>query len=185
MARYKATYEVRSKSYVALFHTAWHLLDMAEKHSEGSLLNLPAATVFFAFAFEAYLNHVGAEELAFWEEIERISHTGKLAVISKHLALPVDKSARPFQTIGGLFQLRDALAHGRTETKTETKISNTKPDRDAVWRVLPREKLTTESVRRYYCDVRSAAEQINAARSVPDDSMWKEGYRKYRIKGSR
>ena len=183
MARFEAIYKVHSKTYVALFHTAWHLLDMAEKHREGSLLNLQAATVFFAFAFEAYLNHAGDEELTFWEEINRISSTDKLTVLSKHLGFAVNRSARPFQTISGLFQLRNALAHGRTETKTETKTSKTKPNREAVWCVLPWETLTAESVRRYHDDVRAAAEQINAARSMPDDSMWNEGHRKYTIKG--
>ena len=85
MPRYETTYEVESKTYAAIFHTAWHLLDMAENHETGRLLNLQAATVFFAFTFEAYLNHVGAEELGFWDEIERISYQKKLNVLSKHL----------------------------------------------------------------------------------------------------
>jgi hypothetical protein len=156
---------------------------MAEQCADGSLLNLQAAAVFSAFAFEAYLNHVGAEELAFWEEIDRIPHKNKLTVLSKHLSLAVNKSARPFQTIGELFQLRDALAHGRTEKLTETRTSKAKANRDVLWRLLPSEKLTVVSVRRYHDDVRAAAEKINAARPVPDDLMWNEGPRKYSIRG--
>jgi len=182
MARFEATYEIRSKTYVVLFDTARHLLEMAEKYREGSLLNLQAATVFFAFAFEAYLNHVGAEELNFWEEIDRISYAKKLRVLSKYLGFAADKSAQPFQTIGGLFELRNSLAHGRTEALTEKKTSKAKPNREDLWQLLPWEKLTSESVRRNHDDVQAAAEQINAARSVPDPRMWNEGERKYSIK---
>ena len=86
MSTFETTYDVESKTYTAIFHTAWHLLDMGERHETGKLLNLQAATVFFAFAFEAYLNHVGAEELSFWDEIDRISYRKKLTVLSKHLS---------------------------------------------------------------------------------------------------
>ena len=78
-------------------HTAWHLLDVAKKHKEGSLLNLQAASVFYAFAFEAYLNHVGAEEIPFWEEIDRIPYFRKLRVIEKQLKLTLDKDNPPFR----------------------------------------------------------------------------------------
>lgn len=185
MARFKTTYQIHAKTYASLIHTAWHLLDMAERYEEGSLLNLQAATVFSAFAFEAYLNHVGAEELTFWEDIDRIPHKKKLTVLSKHLGFTMNKSDRPFRTISELFQLRNALAHGRTEKLTKTRTSKAKPDREDLWRLLPREKLTAESVRRYHDDVMAAAEQINAARSVPDVLMWNEGPRKYLISSPR
>lgn len=57
MPNFETTYDVESKTYAAIFHTAWHLLDMGERHEEGRLLNFQAATVFFAFTFEAYLIH--------------------------------------------------------------------------------------------------------------------------------
>ena len=185
MPRFEPTYAVQSKTYVAIFHTAWHLLDMSERHEEGRLLNLQAATVFFAFSFEAYLNHVGAEELTFWEEVDRISHAAKLEVLSKHLGFAKDKSKPPFQMISELFKLRDALAHGRTQNVTIKNASGSPPPYDAVERLLPWEQLTPQGVRRYHDDVRDAIELINSARPWPDKLVWNEGSRSSTISGGK
>ncbi len=177
MPRYETTFEVESKTYAAIFHTAWHLLDMAMKHETGRLLNLQAATVFFAFTFEAYLNHVGSEEIEFWDEIERISYQKKLSVLSKQLGFAKDLSKPPLKTILELFKLRDALAHGRTEnTKSKVKRSAL-PPHDAVCYLLPAEKLTTEVVRCYHDGVQAAIELINSARTKPDKFLWNQGSR--------
>jgi hypothetical protein len=177
MPKYETTYEVESKTYAAIFHTAWHLLDMAESHEMGKLLNLQAATVFFAFTFEAYLNHVGAEELTFWAEVDRISYQKKLSVLSKHLGFAKDLSKPPLKTILELFKLRDALAHGRTESTTIKLTWSAPPPRDAVWSLLPAEKLTPEAVRRYHDEVQAAIEFINSARQNPDMLLWNQGSR--------
>ena len=181
MPKFEATYDVESKTYAAIFHTAWHLLDMAERHELGRLLNLQAATVFFAFTFEAYLNHVGAEELPFWEEIERISYMQKLMVLSKHLGFAKDLSKPPLQTIVQLFKLRDALAHGRTQKLTIKTTSKSHPRHDAALCLLPLEQLTPETVRRYHDDVQAAVELINSARGSPDKLLWNEGSRSGKI----
>ncbi len=177
MANFETTYDVESKTYAAIFHTGWHLLDMAERHELGRLLNLQAATVFFAFAFEAYLNHVGAEELPFWKEIDRISYKKKLTVLSKHLGFTKDVSKPPLKTILQLFELRNALAHGRTQNLTIKKTSKSPPPHDAAWCLLPWEQLTPQTVRQYHDDVQAAIEQINSSRRVPDKLWWNEGSR--------
>lgn len=179
MPQWESDYSGHSKTYVVLNHTAWHLLDTAETHEKGSLLNLQAAAVFCAFALEAYLNHVGEEELEFWSEIDRISYAAKLEVLAKHLGFTVDKSQRPFQTILELFRFRNELAHGRTQTIQETIVSSSAPDTNAAWRLLPHEQLTTEAVRRYYEDVRKAIEFINSNRTRKDKSLWNQGGRTY------
>lgn len=181
MQKYEATYDVESKTYAAIFHTAWHLLDMAERHEMGRLLNLQAATVFFAFTFEAYLNHVGAEELSFWDEIDRISHRKKLTVLSKHLGFTKDLSKSPLKTILQLFELRNALAHGRTQNLTIKKTSESLPSHDAAWRLLPMEQLTPETVRKYHDDVQAAIELINSSRRCPDKLLWDQGSRASKI----
>jgi len=179
MTHLKTEYHGHSKTYAVLFHIAGHLLDMAKKYEKGSLLNLQAATVFFAFTFEAYLNHVGEEELAFWSEIDHISYTAKLKVLSKHLGFPVDKSMRPFQTIGELFTLRNTLAHGRTQNLTKTIETNIEPPINAAWHLLLYEQLTPEAVRRYYEDVKNAIASINENRPKKDEMLWKQGMRGY------
>jgi hypothetical protein len=143
----------------------------------GRLLNLQAATVFFAFAFEAYLNHVGAEELPFWDEIDRISYKKKLTVLSKHLGFTKDVSKPPLQTILQLFELRNALAHGRTQNLTIKKTSESLPPHDALCYLLPLEQLTPETVRQYHDDVQAAIELINSARRVADKLLWDQGSR--------
>lgn len=180
MPIFETTYDVRSKTYAAIFHTAWHLLDMGERHETGRLLNLQAATVFFAFTFEAYLNHVGAEELQFWDDIDRISYKKKLAVLSKHLGFTKDVSKPPLLTILHLFELRNALAHGRTQNLTIKKTSKSPPAHDAASRLLPWEQLTPETVRQYHDDVRAAIELINSARRPRDKRLWTQGSRGYK-----
>lgn len=177
MPNFETIYDVESKTYAAIFHTAWHLLDVAERRETGWLLNLQAATVFFAFAFEAYLNHAGAEELSFWDEIDRISYKKKLTVLSKHLGFTKDVSKPPLKTILELFKLRDALAHGRTQKLTIKKTSESQPPHDDVCYLLPLEQLTPETTRKYHDDVRAAIELINAARRTPDKLLWNQGSR--------
>jgi len=177
------TYEFQSKTYVTLFRTGWHLLDMAEKHAEGSLLNLNGAAVFLAFSFEAYLNHVGAEEISFWNDIDHISHAKKLHVLSKHLNFEANSSRRPFQTLTKLFELRNMLAHGRTQQEPQVKpvIVKTRgrPADGAAWRLLPLEKLTPDDVRRFHDDLKECVESINNARQNPDERLWNQGARSF------
>lgn len=165
------------KTYAALHHTAWHLLDHAKTYEEGALLQIKACTVFCAFTFEAYLNHVGFEEIPFWNEIERISYRKKLNVIQSQLELNLNSSRPPFQTVFELFRLRDMLAHGRTVEFEESFETDTEPPIDSVWSVLPWEKLTISQGERYYDAVYKAIEMINSARPTPDDLLWNQGPR--------
>lgn len=172
---FETTYEFRSKTYISLLNVAWHLHDIAKESTKGRLLNLQGCTVFCAFAFEAYLNHVGEEELQFWKEIDRISYKDKLSVLSKHLRFTADKSKRPFQTIAAVFELRNNLAHGRTIQHTSKKRGRRPAPEGEAWRMLPWEKLSVAQVGRFFEDVNSAIEAINASRTVPDERvLWQE-----------
>jgi len=179
--KYKVTYDGITKTYAALRHTGWHLLDSAEKKREGSLLNLQAAAVFFAFSFEAYLNHVGAEELSYWDEIDRISYRNKLRVIEKHLKLTLDYGRQPFQTIRELFDLRNSLAHGRTINIDMTQETDEDPHEESSWRIHDWEKLTTEKVQLYLKSLTDAVELINKSRKRSDKLVWNQGTRGKRI----
>jgi hypothetical protein len=86
-----------------LGHTTRHLLEVAKTRQTGFLLQLQASAVFHAFTFEAYLNHVGSQEIECWAEIDRSSHSNKLSVLAKHLKFTCDQGRRPFQTIEALF----------------------------------------------------------------------------------
>ena len=180
--KYEVTFDGVTKTYVALRHTAWHLLDVAKKHKEGSLLNFRAAAVFYAFAFEAYLNHVGAEEIPFWDDIDRISYLKKLIVIEKHLKLTPDHGTPPFQVIQELFKLRNALAHGRTRNIDLSYETDIPPEQDSSWRIHEWEILTAKKVDLYASSVTNAVEIINMSRSKPDKHVWNEGIRGRRVK---
>ena len=174
--KYTVSHDGRTKTYVAIRHTANYLLSLAKASREGSLLNLQAASVFYAFAFEAYLNHVGAEELPFWAEIDRISYFKKLNVISKHLGLEADQGKPPFQIIRELFELRNMLAHGRTLDIDVTYETDCEPDDMDSWLIHDWEKLTAEKVDLFATDVTAAIEIINNARHTPDKGfeLWNE-----------
>ena len=116
-----------------LWQVARHLLETAKTLKTGSLLQLQASAVFHAFTFEAYLNHVGSQEIKSWEENERIQYREKLSDLSRHLNFKFDPGRRPFQTIWVLFELRNNLAHGKTiEIKHEFSTSQEIPD-DSAW----------------------------------------------------
>jgi hypothetical protein len=80
---------------------------------------LSASMVFSAFTVEAFLNHVGANRTTFWSSVERkLSPPDKLDLLANLFGLKIDFSKRPFQTFKRMFRLRDALAHGKTESMT-------------------------------------------------------------------
>lgn len=74
-----------------------------------------ASLVLTAFAFEAFLNHLGARLFAAWSEMESLPPLAKLSVLCERLNVAFDKGARPYQTLTALMKFRNALAHGRTE----------------------------------------------------------------------
>jgi hypothetical protein len=177
--KYRVTHDGTTKTYATLFHTASFLLHRAKEEPEGSVLNLQGASVFYAFAFEAYLNHVGAEEITFWDEIDRMSYAKKLRIIEKHLNLTVDHGAHPFQVIQELFDLRNTLAHARTIAIDDSYETDTPPDHVSTWRIHDWEKLTPVKVSLYSTCVDAAIKTINQARPRPDDEfeLWNQGIR--------
>jgi hypothetical protein len=165
------------KTYTVLCHTAQHLLDHAKHYESGSLLQIKASVVFSAFTFEAYLNHVGSEEIPFWNEIERIPYKKKLRVIAAQLGLTLDTSRPLLHTVFELFRLRDILAHGRTTEFSEPYETDAEPAFDSAWNILPWEKLTMEDGECYLAAVTQAIELINKSRSVHDEFLWNQGTR--------
>lgn len=107
-----------------LWYTARWLMRSGLEEPVGSSHKLLAATLFSYLAFESYLNAV-LEEVSpeIWRDERRHfaegPHRGTLgkfyylAELANHHT--VDKSRRPFQTIGALAKARDFLAHARVE----------------------------------------------------------------------
>lgn len=100
-----------------LANAAFHLLEQLraahkEGRREGVGLEIMAAITMTAFAFEAYLNFVGAWVLKQdWRE--RDPTPTKRKTIADALGITWDEAARPFSTVKELQDVRSILAHGK------------------------------------------------------------------------
>lgn len=82
-----------------------------------------------AFFVEAYLNHVGAVKVRSWNILEKkLSPKEKLEIISREIELKTDFSREPFQTFKQVFEIRNLLAHGKTENLQKTSESSVSID---------------------------------------------------------
>ena len=81
--------------------------------------NLPAEllpiVVFMAFSIEAYLNSLGSRSISFWDQIERSPWRQKVAILHKDSGNDAQWGQEPLQFATEIFQLRDRLAHGKSE----------------------------------------------------------------------
>src|SRR5436190_19900854 len=104
-------------AHTALLLVAESALESLNKHNDEDAPMV--ATVFAAFAMEAFLNFVGEELFRFWDEIDMISSEKKLRVICEHLQYMPDLGARPYQSLHELWKARNLLAHARPETLSQ------------------------------------------------------------------
>jgi hypothetical protein len=107
-------------TFARLRTISYECYERAKETNAGSTLMLSASMVFSAFTVEAFLNHIGANRTTFWSSVERkLLPRDKLDLLANLYDLEIDFSKRPFQTFKRMFRLRDALAHGKTESITE------------------------------------------------------------------
>ncbi len=103
-------------TYSYLYIAAMEALHQAEASEEGRFYTCMTAELFSAFCLEAYLNHIGSQKIPYWDSVERkLGSNEKLEIISYELKIKIDFSKRPFQSFRRIFQLRNSLAHGKTE----------------------------------------------------------------------
>jgi hypothetical protein len=105
-------------TYAELWHASECVLAAGIEQPRGSSWQFLSSIVLTAFAFEAYLNHVGPQVLSCWGSLERLSPNSKLYLLCETLKvrLPGATGERPLETISELFKFRNTLAHGRSET---------------------------------------------------------------------
>lgn len=101
-------------TYAELWHASNVLLAKAAADEKGSAWVLLASLTFTAFAFEAYMNHIGRTLFTSWDTLESLPPIGKLDMVCEKLNLSFAASERPRQTVEELFRLRNLLAHGKT-----------------------------------------------------------------------
>jgi hypothetical protein len=79
------------RTYAELWHASECFMDTGEREPIGSAWQFLASIVLTSFAFEAYLNHVGAQVLSSWATMERLSPESKLQLICETLGIDRSK----------------------------------------------------------------------------------------------
>lgn len=77
--------------------------------------SLTPIIVFLAFSIESYVNSLGAQHLAIWDELERLPWKKKISILYKINDKSPDWGAEPLKFASEVFKLRDKLAHGKPE----------------------------------------------------------------------
>lgn len=168
-AIYSASREVRA--YAILDHGANVLIEKTEQEKKGSYHTATSALVLTAFTFEAYLNHLGENELNLWDDTERMLVLDKYNVLCENLKICPDFSILPYQTVKDLIKFRNAIAHGRTKI---AKIDNKKiSSEDNLFDHTPRawweEFSTLENAKRAKEDVSKVIKELHSATGQNDD----------------
>lgn len=103
-------------TYAELWHASDCVLSAGIDNPKGAAWQFLSSAVLTAFAFEAYLNHVGAVTFSCWEQLNRLSPWAKLDLLSEKLGVSFAEGAgaRPLQTIAKLLNFRNTMAHGRS-----------------------------------------------------------------------
>lgn len=116
------------KTFVDLFHGSDVLLKHSKEIKEGGYFTIMASLLLTAFTFEAYLNHIGKENISFWQEIEKVSIFNKYKILCTEFSLTVNTGARPYQTFKSLFKFRNSIAHGSSQILKEEKLISASED---------------------------------------------------------
>jgi hypothetical protein len=125
------TDEVENFTHRCLWRVVTRQLEHAEAQRSGALYDDLAAMVFAFHAFEAHLNFLG-QRLApdIWEDEQNFfrkepyrGFEGKVRKVFDLCQLPEpDRCTKPYSMIWALKDLRDLIAHGKTEVFTETYV---------------------------------------------------------------
>jgi len=170
-------------TYSELWHASDCVLEAGIREPRGSTWQFLSSAVLTAFAFEAYLNHVGPTVIACWSELERLPPWAKFELLSETLNISFldGTGKRPLQTIVKLLEFRNTMAHGRSgelKPKSERRDVNEKLDAYlgetplADWERLIKTETFAQRARE---DVKSALEQIHAARPEPKEGLFTFG----------
>ncbi len=107
------------RTYAEVWHASWSMLRIAEEHGKGQTWLLMASVVFTAFAFEAYLNHVGPRVDPAWgRKQDFLPVRKKFDHLSGLLGVTWAEgwAAEPLVTVDAVIGFRNAMAHARSET---------------------------------------------------------------------
>ena len=89
------------------------------KENDDNKYDFLTAVVLAAFAFEAYVNFVGAKKILDWRKSEREPIRKKLKRVCNAISVKPDWNKRPFDACEQLRLLRNEIAHAHTVSISE------------------------------------------------------------------
>ncbi len=169
-------------TYAELWHAAGYILEAGEREPKGSSWQYLSSLVLMAFAFEAYLNHVGVGLLRCWNDVEQLPPLSKFKLLCEILKVDFleGAGARPVQTLSELLVFRNSVAHGKTEPieKSEQRDINDKIDAYLGERLLldwQRRIQTADFAKRVREDVEIILRRLHDARPEPKEMLFAFG----------
>ena len=112
------------RSYDHFYNLTYYSLQQAEEQEKTRFYYCTITMVFCAFSIEAYVNHLGAQMIQDWDAIERATIDEKLLIIANSKNKTINKNKKPFCYLNMIFDYRDNIAHGRTQTITKNQSIN-------------------------------------------------------------
>jgi hypothetical protein len=109
------TFSREAKSYIRPLMIADHLAARAFQKGKYAAHDAQAALVFFAFAIEAFCNHIGWKLSSDFAEFDKLCAKKKLQKTSELVGLDMSLGERPFQTFHDIGRFRNGMAHSRTQ----------------------------------------------------------------------
>ncbi|OGA39298.1 MAG: hypothetical protein A3G24_12465 [Betaproteobacteria bacterium RIFCSPLOWO2_12_FULL_62_13] len=170
-------------TYSELWHASHCVLQSGIREPRGSSWQFLSSAVLTAFAFEAYLNHVGPTVFSCWPELERLPPWAKFELLCETLTVgfPSGPEKRPLQTIVKLLEFRNTMAHGRSgDVKPKPELRDTNEKLDAYlgerpladWERLIRTEKFAQRARE---DVKLTLEKLHSARHGPKEGLFTFG----------
>lgn len=167
-AIYTGTRDVRT--YAELSHAANILMQTAQEYKRGNLYTALSSLLLRTFALEAYLNHLGERAFNLWKAGELLGWRKKFAKICERLNFTPDKSARPYSTLRPLFNFRNLMAHGRSETIIEEREVDSQDADKFFWPLTEWEKFCTpENVEQAKQDITAIIRELHKHAGFSDD----------------
>lgn len=166
-------------TYSELWHASDCVLARGKEEPKGSSWQFLSSAVLTAFAFEAYLNHVGPTVFPAWEHFDRLPPWSKLELLCDKLSIkfPEGAGTRPLQTVAELLNFRNTIAHGRSVKVEEKPLKRTVDNythalgegAKANWEKLIQ---TDAFALRARADVGAVLEKLHAARPDPKEGLF-------------
>lgn len=170
-------------TYAELWHASRCVLEAGIEQPRASSWQFLSSAVLTAFAFEAYLNHVGPRTIKCWSQLDRLPPWSKFELLCEILGVqfPKGPGARPLQTIVKLLGFRNTIAHGRSlEINMKSKIRDVDDRLDAYLGIRPLtnwEKLiqTSDFAKRAREDVQAVLECLHEGRKDKKEALFSFG----------